>query len=444
MIALVALLALQDTSRLPLEDAVRAALAAHPSVALARAAGSRAGADLSEARSARLPRLVLEASATRFQEPMLAYPLHGFPTGLPAPGSPDLPTFDRTLLQGSAHVQWTVWDFGERAGRVRAADHLTAAADAGLTEAEQTLAHRTALAYLRVLTTAGLLAAHDQRLAALTAEVDRIRRLLAEGRAARIEELRVETERARGEAERIAAATQLEVAEREVAQLTGLGVASVRAARLLSVRLRPGLPPLESREVLIARAADANPDVVAARRRADAARSAAEAVRASRMPEVRLGAGLVDRGRASGAFQAEWQAGLSLHYALWTGGARSSLIRRADADASGAAEQVRLAEQASALEVERAVAAAREAAARAAALRRAVRQSEEVVRIERTALEIGSGQGTDYLDAEAGLLGARAGLLEAEHAEIAARITLLRLTGTLSPAALTALLEPAR
>ncbi|MDO8667184.1 MAG: TolC family protein, partial [Gemmatimonadales bacterium] len=67
------------------------------------------------------------------------------------------------------------------------------------------------------------------------------------------------------------------------------------------------------------------------------------------------------------------------------------------------------------------------------ALRSAVEQSEEVARIERLSLEVGSGTQTDYLDAEANLLRARASLIEARHAEISARIELARIAGELSP-----------
>ena len=45
--------------------------------------------------------------------------------------------------------------------------------------------------------------------------------------------------------------------------------------------------------------------------------------------------------------------------------------------------------------------------------------------------DTGSGTQTDYLDAEADLVNARANLVEAQHGEIAARVELARLTGHL-------------
>jgi len=52
-------------------------------------------------------------------------------------------------------------------------------------------------------------------------------------------------------------------------------------------------------------------------------------------------------------------------------------------------------------------------------------------------VQVGSGTETDYLDAEATLLSNRAALVQARHAEIAARIELARVTGVLTPEWLT-------
>ena len=71
------------------------------------------------------------------------------------------------------------------------------------------------------------------------------------------------------------------------------------------------------------------------------------------------------------------------------------------------------------------------------ALVTAVAQSEEVERIRLLSVQVGSGTETDYLDAEATLLSNRAALVQARHAEIAARIELARVTGVLTPEWLT-------
>jgi outer membrane protein TolC len=416
MIALVLVL-LQDS--LTVHEAVRRALATHPALTVAEAQADRAGAELGEAGAGRLPRLQLDGAANRFQEPMVVLPLHGF-----NPQNP--PAFDRTLFQAGLTVHYTVFDFGARGSRLRAARALQHAAAAGLSAAQLSLIARTTRAYLAVLTARGVLAAQDQRLAALEAETRRVRQLLAEGRAARVDLLRVEAERARAAAERIAVRGQLDVAETELVQLAG------RSGPLVPVALSDTALP--HRDALRSRARESSPELLESRRRAEAAEAARGTARAAWLPELRLTGAWIDRGSAAGDFAAEWQAGLSLAYPLFTGGQRGSAVRKAEADARAARGHARLVELAVDLGLDRALAAAHETQARAAALSTAAEQSEEVARIERLALEVGSGTQTDYLEAEATLLRARAALIEARHAEIAARVELARLLGELTPA----------
>jgi outer membrane protein TolC len=132
------------------------------------------------------------------------------------------------------------------------------------------------------------------------------------------------------------------------------------------------------------------------------------------------------------AFEAEWNAGLLLSYPLFTGGAVRSAVARADAVERGATEQLRLARNQLAEEIDRALSALDESRARVRSLTAAVGQLTEVVRIEKLSLEAGSGTQTDYLRTEADLLSAQAGLVEARHTEIAARAELARVTGQLN------------
>ncbi|MFI5279358.1 MAG: TolC family protein [Gemmatimonadales bacterium] len=445
MIGLLLVVALQDTSRLTMTDAVNRALGRYPSVAAARAAQLGANADIRQAQAQRLPRIALDASATQNQLPGLVYPLHGLPTG---PTSPQ-PVFDKTLYQGSALLNWTFFDFGARGARADASRALAGAADAALSSAQENLTARTANAYLRVLTARGVLAAQDQRLAALDAETARTRRLLAEGKAARVEVLRAEATLARARADRSGTAGQLDVAEHELAQLAGMPYDDVTRAALPGEVLADTSDPAPlvtgaARIALAEQAQAANTDVLEVRRRAQAAEAVSASARATRLPELRLQAGIVDRGAPGDPQKAEWQAGLGVSYPLYTGGSRAGQIDRAAADARGAAEQVRLAELAAASSVDRAVASVIESRARVLALKSAVETSDAVVQVERTSLDVGSGTQTDYLDALSQLFQARSSLIEAAHAEIAAHIELARVTGALSPDWLAQHLESTR
>ena len=417
----------QDSSRLTLETAVSRALSRYPQVAAAHAAREHAAADLGESRAALLPRLTLDGNLTHYQKPGLVFPLHSLPTG---PGSA-LPLFDNNLVQGSLTASWTLWDFGQRSSRIRAARLSASAADASVDSVEQAVIARTAAGYLAVLTARGVLAAQDERLAALAAESSRTNQVLAAGKAARIDLLRVTAELERARADRIATASRVDVAERDLAQLVDLPIDSIHRGALAGLGLLD--TTLATRDSLMAAARAASPALLQAHQRAQAAAANAGIARGTRFPELRLQGRYLDFGRTAGDFESEWQAGVLVTWPLFTGGARSSQISRSDADARAAQAQAALAELAVAGSLDRTLASLREARARTAALEQAVAQSAEVVHIERLSLDVGSGTQSDFLEAEANLLSARASLVEARHAAITARVDLARITGELSP-----------
>jgi outer membrane protein TolC len=418
----------QDTTALTLMAAVDRALARYPSVEAARARAEGAAADVGAARAARLPRLSFDASVSRFEEPMVVAPLHGFDLTNP-------PLFDRTLVQPQVSFSWTLLDLG-RESRIRAQQALGQAADAGVSSVETQLVARVVDAYLHVLAARDELAAQDQRLAALTAESRRTEQLLAQGKAARVDALRVDAAAKRARADRIASAAQVEVAEHELGQLAGLPYAAVHGAPLTALTLADTTLAADTtgaeRESLVDRALSASPDLLELEQRARAAGAGLTAARAAWIPQIRANGAYIDYGSWGGTFSPQWQVGVTLSYPIFTGGSRVSAIRRAAADDRAATEQLRGGRLSVEHGVDQVLAALREAHARVAALRSAVEQSDEVTRIERLSLDVGSGTETDYLDAEAALWSARAGLIQARHAEISARVQLARMTGELS------------
>jgi len=422
-----------DTSSLSLKRAAELALTAHPALGAARASYDDARAAVRESKAPLWPRLSADATLTQFQEPMLVAPLHAFDPTV-------LPSFDRTLVRGNLVLGYTLFDGGARLRRIRSASSRASASEAAVQAVSQNLLGDVAVAYLRVLSEAGVLEATARQLAALRAERDRASRVVTEGRAPRVDLLRVEAQLERGRADSVSVALDLDVAEHDLARITGLEVARTRAMRLLSYHLPAGLEE-ETAETLLTRALAANPEVERARRAARAAEAATGVARAAWLPELRLGAAYNGYGGLSSDFSAEWQAGVTVSYPIFVGGARSQAVARADAQQRAAREEERLAELRARSEVDRADAAWRSARARVAALTRAVTQSEEVARIERLALDAGAGVQTDYLLAEAALLAARASLVEARHVEIGAWIALAQATGELTLDWLSASLE---
>jgi outer membrane protein len=418
----------QDTTRFTLDQAVARALASYPTLAASKARADGAAADLGVARAEWLPHISADASLNRFQYPMVVAPLHGFDITNP-------PQFDRTLIQPQLSFSWTLFDLS-RISRVHVRQALGGAAAAGVTRAEAQLLTQVVNGYLRVLTARDELAAEDERLKALTAELQRAQQMLAQGKAARVDVLRVDAEARRAWADRIASAAQLDVAEHQLAQLTGLSYGVVHGDALAGLALADTSFAADTsgatRDSLVQQALRASPAILQLRDQVRAAGAGLAAARAAWVPQLRVGGAYVDYGSSTGAFSPQWQVGVAISYPLFTGGGRVSAVHRAAADDRAVSAELQAAELGAAQGVDQALAALREARARVAALESAVAQSEEVANIERLSLDVGSGTETDYLDAEAKLLSARAGLIEARHAEISARVELARATGELS------------
>jgi outer membrane protein TolC len=408
---------------LTLDTAIRRALESYPAVAASAAARDEARATVGEARAAWFPSLRLTAAANRYEEPMAVFPIHGFRLDR-------IPPFDRTVYQGGLNLSYTLFDGGARGARIRQARERAASADAALDATGQGVAGRVVAVYLDVLSRREILDAHDLRLAALVAERTRASQFLDAGRAAPVERLRVDAAIANADAERVGYASALELAEGDLARLIGAEVARTRASELRAVALVDTLPP-DPETVTIA-AIQHSPVLAQARAQTLAAKAGSRAARGIRFPSIGLAGGYNGWADSKGDDQIEWNAGAQLALPLFTGGAIESGIARADAARRGASEQLRLAEIQLRQEVDRALNSVAEAHARVRSLNSAVASMTEVARIEKLALDAGSGTQTDYLGAEADLLAARANLVNARYREIVTRVDLARITGGLS------------
>ncbi|MEQ8329737.1 MAG: TolC family protein [Longimicrobiales bacterium] len=409
-------------------EAVDAVLSTHPTLLAAVARIEGAEADAARARSAWLPGVVADGGVTRFQEPMIVAPLHGFDPTRP-------PSFERTLVQGRLGVAWTVYDGGARGARIDGSRAGADAADARRTGAEAGLLEEAAAAYLGVQTARELLRATEAWLEALAAEADLARQRVDEGAAPRVAVLRADAALSDARAQAAAARARLDVAQRSLARLMGVPVTAVADRPMATVR------PASATPVERDGPASETAAVRAARLAAAAAETRVAEARAGRAPSVNAAAGLLTFGSTAGAFDTEWQAGVQVSWPLFTGGARGATVRRSQADLTAARADLRAAE----LKADEARAGARaaveEAAARRNALEASVVQWEEVARIEALALAAGAGVQTDFLRAQASLFQARAGRTAAVADEALARVRLARAQADLTPRTLITLLE---
>ena len=283
-------------NRVTLYDAVRLALDYHPRLGVARATQAGAAAAVREAKAQRLPNATAEATTTRFQQRMIVAPLHEFDPRMP-------PTFDRTLIQGRLSLGYLLFDGGRRGAGIGRAEATERSADAAATLARMSILEDVTNAYLAVRTAAGVDEANRQRVASLEAERDRVELLLTEGRAARVELMRVEAALANARADLVAAEAAVDVAAGTLARFMGVERDAVAPGRLVGVNMSATTGGAEQVDII------ANPDVQRARQEALALRAAERGARAAWLPRIRLTGGLLTFSGLEGEFAAEWEAG---------------------------------------------------------------------------------------------------------------------------------------
>ena len=416
--------AAQETADAPLTlaEAARRAHEGYPSVSSsdARLRAARSAAAASSA--AYWPSLQLDASATRFEDPMLVTPLHAFdPQAAPA--------FEETLLQGSLKARYTLWDGGERGARIDRSRSRVESADAELAAARADVIWQVTQQYALALAAHDALAAQEQRVAALAEELDRARQLFDVGRVHELQILRARAAYAQANAERTRSETQLDVALHELGRLVG-GSEVMVVSDLVPVRvIDPAIPP---RHELLDRAYASNPDIRRMQGEVQAASAGVKLARGAFLPDLQLVGQYDSRGSTQGSFFGEWAVGAAVSFPLFQGGARIDELERARAERESAEQLLELTRLRVAERVDRSLASLREAEAVSASLRSAVEQYAEVARAEKLALDTGAGTQTDYLTAQADLLSARAQLAETAMNRIIAWAELARVTGQLS------------
>ncbi|MBT8397193.1 MAG: TolC family protein [Gemmatimonadetes bacterium] len=412
-----------SSGSISLPEAIELAQEYHPVIGEARAQRRVAAGVLGQARASWLPSLYSDASIIRHQEPMLVAPLHGFDPTM-------APDFDRSLVRGNLTVGFTLFEGGARRARIDGAEAGENSAAHGYEASRMNLAIQVSGAFLGVLTSVELLDAASTRREALEAEEVRVQQFLSEGKAARVDLLRVQASLSQAEAVEISIRSQLDVARARLSRLTGLSPDQVRDQGLADVALKE--PPMTDVSRARLRAREASPDLGLARQRLAGAEAGVREAKAGWLPTVRVAGAYSEFGALAGDHTQEWQGALQFSYPLFTGGAREGERQRAVGEEQRASEALRSIELAVDQEVEEAMASIVETQARVEALERAVEQAAEVARIEALALEVGAGVQTEFLRAQSELFQSQAALAEARHGGTMAVIQLVRVTGELT------------
>jgi TolC family type I secretion outer membrane protein len=335
------------------------------------------------------------------------------PTGFILTGTPGTHAYSQTELQ----LQWTLYDFGRRAGRKNQAAARERIAELQFARAQQTVEFDVTAAYVNILLARASLVVQEDAIRQAEATLKDARTRLKGGVADPSDVLRAEVQLSES---RDAAVNAREAELVAIAQLNNvMGRDSALPLRVVDLDLPPPehLPSLT--ESLRIAAAD-RPESGFARQAVVAAQEGVATAKAEFLPRflVRASTGRVDGEHVLTGWQAG--AGLHLEIPLYTGGRLSGDLHTAEAEVAGAAAEQQVILDAISLEVNRAFRSVVAAGERIDLSRPAVAQAVENLRLVRVKYANGDATPTDVVDAETALTRSRQRLNSAVYTYLVA------------------------
>ena len=409
--------------RLSFADAIRRVTSqdAPPAVQLAGLREDESRARVTQARSGLLPSISLGGSwANRTLNPKaLGFSFAGVPS-LIGP-------FD--VVDARAQLQQTIFDFSNLK-RVNAAKSQVAAAAAEGSATAEASAQLVAVAYARATRALAVVAARRAD-SALAAELVTLAVAQQQaGVSASIDVTRARVQLSESAGRLILAQSQLERARIDFARSLGLDTATpIELTDTLSAELGTATVPAE-RDAAVAQAIEQRPDLAAEAARGQAARTAASAISAERLPRIGLAA---DYGLSGNQFpDAVSTRGVAVQVTLpvldgWRREGRQAeqkaVARQSDVRARDLRQQV-------AADVDGALIDLRSAAAQQMISRERLRLASEEVSQARQRFEAGVAGNIEVINAQESLVRAREADIDARFAALSARIALARSVGS--------------
>jgi len=405
---------------LTLPAAISMALEQNPSLAEARAEARRRAGEVQVVQSNTRLRANLNGQA------FWSHERHNMVPGL----APDNQGFSHLLYQATADAELLLTDFRATRSRLEAARRSQNAGQLLAKRREDEIIFTISSQYLNLLTLRDLEDAAAASLESLRELDQATQQLVDQGRAARVDKLKVEVQLAE---------IQSRLAELEAARVSGRH----ELAALLGSDAP--LPPLsdvdkETVDTLLPKreamqehdALQLRSDLQARAAETQAARQQVEAARRDRYPDLRLfaQAGYYGARNPQGtAFgndpddgQEDAVIGLKLSIPLLDGGLRSGQIVKARAEAQAAQARLHARQLTARQEVAAALAEQKSARLRRDARSKALQQALETLRIESLKYNAGRGAIRDVLEAEAAVLETRSLLHQAERGILIARL----------------------
>lgn len=411
----------QAADALRLWQAMDQALASNPSIKGQVAEVKRQELEKAIASGQHLPKVDLSASYTRYAHPTLVTPIRQ--VGV-------FPPLDQDISNIGLTLSLPLYAGGKLVAGESLAEHNRIASSEALRAAGQDLLFNVATTYTKALQLKSLQKALAVRIKTLGKEESNIRQRIANGRAAKLELIRLQTQLSQARHDRLA----VEQGEHDALSLLAvlLGKRSAGFELVEELAMPASLP--KTKEEALAAAMSQRPEILKARALEKAAADRTEIARGERRPQVHLVSRIqTTAGGSLGQNYDDGQIGVQLSFPLFDGSIRSHRVDQAALEHRRSELQVEDLDNQMTAEVEQAFGGLSEARSRLEVAAQGEREAVEALRIERLRYDNGESTITDLLAAEAALWSATVNRLQAGFDIAVQQARLLRVTGSLSP-----------
>lgn len=432
-VVLVLLLARPAAAQMPagprplaLAEAIAVALQQNQQLRVAAFEVAIARAQLAQARAGRSPQVNGQASVTRTQEgrpTTISFLDHGalHTIVIPAP-SPTL--YDARLI-----LQYPLYTGGRLEAQIALAEASVRGAEAALERIKQQVVFAARQGYFQLLLAQSGLDVAERSVAQATENLRVARARVAAGASPRFDEVQAEVALASALQSRVRARNAIAQAMQGLAAVLNLPVTTpLRPTDAFTVR-----PVQESADALVARAAQARPEMAELAARRAAAQAGIELARSGARPNVSL-QGTGSYSNTGGLFAgtagaAGWSVTLAATLNLFDGGITRERVREAQLRVEQLVAMEAQQKQGIELEVRQAYLNLRSAAEELAGADALIAQAREALRIANVRFQSGVGTNLEVLNAQTALSQAEAAKAEALFSYNLARATLERAVG---------------
>ena len=386
-----------------LERALDYALAHNPDTRIAQQRIAAAQAGLERANSAFWPRLQVQSSYTRTDNPMLAFgSILNQQAYSPSLNFNDVPTVDDLNARGIVTVP--LYAGGRNVAERQAAKANTEAAKQESAAVRNALGFEVTRAFLTVLKTRQFVLAAEAAVNSFQTNLVVANHRLDGGTLLRSEVLDIEVRLAQAREDLVRARNSNTLAERALRNLLGIESGEFIVADTVPVVSVPHSEDFSQR-----------PELAAARERESAAQALVRGSKSGYQPRVSAFGSLdYDYGWVTGGDGKSYTAGVMAQWDLWDGFSTRSKAREAKANLDSAREEQRKLRLAIKLEAEQARLNLKSADESLAVSSKTVEQATESASLTRNRFEQGLAISTQLIDSETALVAARVRRAEAE------------------------------